>query len=108
MGPQTVFEKGPEIKKIPDKDADGTQIISAAPRLRNIRAEVVKLVPTALKVKRAQQAPKGKPKINMFSKPNNASKPAPTVEEKKEPEPPKKHTKDAVYANFMNEMEGFL
>lgn len=124
VGPQTVFEKGPEIKKI-TSDKDETElvsIISAKPQIRNIRAEVVKLVPTALKVRRNPNTA-SKPKMVVRQPPAanahtagstgsanaNVDETTPVTNQPIGPKkPPQAPTKDLVYASFMNEMEGFL
>jgi len=99
MGPQTVFEKGPEIKKVSTENEAGG-IISAKPKIRNIRAEVTKFIPTAVKLRRANQSkikPKAKAQEDEEMENFAATK-----------QPSKQPTKDDVYANFMNEMTGFL
>ncbi len=81
---------------------DGTTI-SAKPQIRNIRAEVTKLVPTALRVRRDDAKLKGKKPATAET--TNLSKPTPTGSKPTTSEEP---TKDDVYMNFMKEMEGFL
>ena len=100
-GVQTVIEKGPEIKKI-DKEDDAS-VISAKPLLRNIRAEVTKFVPTAVKIRRNPATMKGKQQVNK-SLVSNEKTEADKAVEKQQSEP----TKDDVYAKFMSEMTGFL
>merc|ERR1712059_201758 len=108
---------GPEIKKI-TSDKDETElvsIISAKPQIRNIRAEVTKLVPTALKVRRNPNTA-SKPKM-VIRQPQSASthtagtSGATTADVDEttlvtnQPigpkKPPQAPTKDTVYANFM-------
>ena len=75
-------------------------IISAKPQIRNIRAEVTKLIPTALRIRRDDGKHKSKkPALNPTSEPSTAGAPSAVSEEP---------TKDDVYKNFMREMEGFL
>ncbi|XP_047143532.1 WW domain-binding protein 11 isoform X1 [Hydra vulgaris] len=103
FGPQTVFEKGPEIKKVEKEDTQRT--IMAAPKLRNIRAEVTKFVPTAVKLRR--NLPPGKNKAKLKAQIAMTSDINTNMEKQvhKHTEGP---TKDDVYAKFMDEMTGFL
>ncbi|XP_031557712.1 WW domain-binding protein 11-like [Actinia tenebrosa] len=76
-------------------------VISAKPQIRNTQAELTKLVPTSLRVKR--EAPKQKPK----GKDTLENMPS------QEPRRPEQNisgraTKDDAYALFMKEMEGLL
>ena len=69
--------------------------------MRNIRAEVTKFVPTAVKIRRN---PASKPKL----KPKTTPATIEDDDEQAQPKPLQGPTKDAVYASFMSEMEGFL
>lgn len=98
-GPQNVIEKGPEIKKVAGKEGNAP-IISAEPQLRNIRAELTRFVPTAVKIRRNPSSTKSKapPKVNL----PNTNEIKPLQKQNQGP------TKDDVYASFMKEMTGFL
>lgn len=75
-------------------------IISAEPQLRNIRAELTRFVPTAVKIRRNPSSTKSKapPKVNL----PNTNEIKPLQKQNQGP------TKDDVYASFMKEMTGFL
>ena len=81
---------------------DGTTI-SAKPQIRNMRAEVTKLVPTALRIKRDEKAQKQK-KFASSMQPNSSESDISEKAGRVTEEP----TKDDVYSKFMKEMEGFL
>ena len=100
----SVIEKGPEIKKRVDED--GSTVISAKPIIRNIRAEVTKFVPTAVKIRRDPTASTTKKTFHMKTTESSGSSEAEKVVEKKQKQ--LEPTKDAVYAKFMSEMTGFL
>jgi len=97
-----VLSKPPEISKH-SEEGDGTTI-SAKPQIRNMRAEVTKLVPTALRIKRDEKLLKQK-------KGATAVHPTTSLESEnseKAGDLPEEPTKDDVYSKFMKEMEGFL
>ena len=83
---------------------EATATISAKPQLRNTQAELTKLVPTALRIKRDQ--PKNKAKL----RPPGAG--PETVEsipqQVSQPRVAETGTKDDAYAIFMKEMQGLL
>ena len=92
------FKTGATISK------EATATISAKPQLRNTQAELTKLVPTALRVKREQ--PKSKTKL----RPPGA---VPEIVESipqqvSQPKVAETGTKDDAYALFMKEMQGLL
>eukprot|EP00795_Rhopilema_esculentum_P009425 gene9425-17141_t len=96
-----VLSKPPEISKQLE-EGDGTTI-SAKPQIRNIRAEVTKLVPTALRVRRTEKVQKPKKaSIMQMTASTEVSEGEPAGNVAEEP------TKDDVYSMFMREMEGFL
>lgn len=81
---------------------EGTTI-SAKPQIRNIRAEVTKLVPTALRVRRADKG--SKQKKGAATTLGGSTEPSSEGGQGNMAEEP---TKDDVYSQFMKEMEGFL
>jgi len=83
---------------------EATATISAKPQLRNTQAELTKLVPTALRVKRDQ--PKNKPKLRPPGAGPEAVESIP--QQVSQPRVAETGTKDDAYALFMKEMEGFL
>lgn len=105
-----VIEKGPEIKKVSETEGDSS-IISAKPQIRNIRAELTKFVPTAVKIHR-NTTKASKPRVT--TKPYATSAAIGNVERSnaRQNEMAKKQnkepTKDDIYAKFMQEMDGFL
>lgn len=81
---------------------ESSGVISAKPQLRNIRAEVTKFIPTAVKLRRNPgPVNKAKPKIK-WATTTEDEEPEKATETKTQP------TKDDVYAKFMDEMTGFL
>lgn len=96
-----VLSKPPEISKQLE-EGDGTTI-SAKPKIRNMRAEVTKLVPTALRIKRDEKAQKQK-KFTSSMQPSSSESDVSEKAGSVTDEP----TKDDVYSKFMKEMEGFL
>ncbi|XP_048575895.1 WW domain-binding protein 11 isoform X2 [Nematostella vectensis] len=79
---------------------EGAAIIYAKPQIRNTQAELTKLVPTSLRIKREAPKTKGKSKEaeeQMMLQPQQPSHPVTG-----------KATKDDAYAQFMREMEGLL
>ena len=75
--------------------------ITAKPQIRNTQAELTKLVPTALRVKREQRQKVKKPGAEGFeSAPQQPAHPAQKVTTGA--------TKDDAYAQFMKEMAGLL
>lgn len=79
--------------------------ISAKPQLRNIRAELTKFVPTAVKIQRNPSSSKPKARTKPSSAASNAEHmdvDEPVRKQRTEP------TKDDIYAKFMREMDGFL
>ena len=83
---------------------EATATISAKPQLRNTQAELTKLVPTALRVKREQ--PKNKAKL----RPSGiASETVDIVSHNvTQTKAAETGTKDDAYALFMKEMQGLL
>ena len=79
-------------------------MISAKPQIRNIRAEVTKFVPTAVKIRRNPMSGSGKSKQLAASVVSNEKTEGDKQAEKHHSEP----TKDDVYAKFMSSMTGFL
>ncbi|XP_020627908.1 WW domain-binding protein 11-like isoform X2 [Orbicella faveolata] len=90
--------KGATISK------EATATISAKPQLRNTQAELTKLVPTALRVKRDQ--PKNKPKLRPPGADPEAVESIP--QQVSQPRVVETGTKDDAYALFMKEMQGLL
>ena len=82
---------------------EATATISAKPQLRNTQAELTKLVPTALRVKRDQ--PKNKAKLRPTGAGQETLDSVPQVSQPKVAETA---TKDDAYALFMKEMQGLL
>ncbi|CAH3166851.1 unnamed protein product [Porites evermanni] len=83
---------------------EATATISAKPQLRNTQAELTKLIPTALRVKRDQ--PKNKAKLRP---PTSGSEPLETLPRQvSQPKVAETGTKDDAYALFMKEMQGLL
>lgn len=83
---------------------EATATISAKPQLRNTQAELTKLIPTALRVKRDQ--PKNKAKLRP---PTSGSEPLETLPQQvSQPKVAETGTKDDAYALFMKEMQGLL
>ena len=81
-----------------------TATISAKPQLRNTQAELTKLIPTALRVKRDQ--PKNKAKLRP---PASGSETHETIPRQvSQPKVAETATKDDAYALFMKEMQGLL
>ena len=92
--------------------------ISAKPQIRNIRAELTKFVPTAVKIHRNLNKPSsGASASKPRSKPSATSSSSSTtgnveahkkdvniLRQNQQQEP----TKDDIYAKFMQEMGGFL
>eukprot|EP00112_Aurelia_sp_Birch-Aquarium-sp1_P003748 Seg1421.11 transcript_id=Seg1421.11/GoldUCD/mRNA.D3Y31 product="WW domain-binding protein 11" protein_id=Seg1421.11/GoldUCD/D3Y31 len=96
-----MLSKPPELSK-QSEDGEGTTI-SAKPQIRNIRAEVTKLVPTALRVRRADKG--SKQKKGAATTLGGSTEPSSEGGQGNMAEEP---TKDDVYSQFMKEMEGFL
>ena len=83
---------------------EATATISAKPQLRNTQAELTKLVPTALRVKRDQ--PKSKSKLRP---PGAGPETVETIPQQvSQPKVAETGTKDDAYALFMKEMQGLL
>lgn len=83
---------------------EATATISAKPQLRNTQAELTKLIPTALRVKRDQ--PKNKAKLRP---PTSGSELLETLPQQvSQPKVAETGTKDDAYALFMKEMQGLL
>lgn len=87
--------------------------IEAKPQLRNMRKEVTKLVPTALKVRREANLPAGKAKraggvaAANFG-PHTGPGTHPAVQQQAGQQAQNKPSSDDAYAQFMQEMHGFL
>jgi len=81
-----------------------TATISAKPQLRNTQAELTKLVPTALRVKRDQ--PKNKAKLRPAGV--GPETPESILQQVSQPKVAETATKDDAYALFMKEMQGLL
>ena len=77
----------------------------AAPKLRNIRAEVTKFVPTAVKLRRNLAPSRNKAKLKSQIGINTDITNSMERQVHKHTDGP---TKDDVYAQFMDEMTGFL
>lgn len=90
--------KGPTISK------EATATISAKPQLRNTQAELTKLIPTALRVKRDQ--PKSKAKLRAAAAGPETDESVP--QQVSQPKVAETATKDDAYALFMKEMQGLL
>lgn len=82
---------------------EGTATISAKPQLRNTQAELTKLVPTALRIKRDQ--PKNKAKLRSSGV---AQETVDSIPQVSQPKVAETATKDDAYALFMKEMQGLL
>lgn len=95
--PASDGEKGATISK------EGTATISAKPQLRNTQAELTKLVPTALRIKRDQ--PKNKAKLRSSGV---AQETVDSIPQVSQPKVAETATKDDAYALFMKEMQGLL
>lgn len=76
-------------------------VISAKPQIRNTQAELTKLVPTSLRIKREAPKAKAKGKGDMFE-------PVPTHQPRLPENIETQGTKDDAYAMFMKEMSGLL
>lgn len=83
---------------------EGTATISAKPQLRNTQAELTKLVPTALRIKRDQ--PKNKAKLRSSGVAQETVDSIP--QQVSQPKVAETATKDDAYALFMKEMQGLL
>lgn len=81
-----------------------SSIISAKPQLRNIRAELTKFVPTAVKIQRNPSAKKTKIRTKPLSQTEQLQFEDATTKKHNQSEP----TKDDIYSKFMQEMDGFL
>ncbi|KAJ7372701.1 WW domain-binding protein 11 [Desmophyllum pertusum] len=90
--------KGATISK------EATATISAKPQLRNTQAELTKLIPTALRVKREQ--PKNKAKLRPLGAGLETVENIP--KQVSQPRVAETGTKDDAYALFMKEMQGLL
>lgn len=87
-------------------DTGGGPIIEAKPQLRNMTAEVTKLVPTSVKIHRNPTAASVSQtkKLPTARTPATFAKPAPVSMQ-----PAKlQQTKDDAYDQFMREMDGLL
>lgn len=93
--PLTEQDKGAIISKEPKTT------ITAKPQIRNTQAELTKLVPTALRVKREQRQKVKKPGAEGFE--SAPQQPAHTAQKATTGA-----TKDDAYAQFMKEMAGLL
>ena len=83
---------------------EATATISAKPQLRNTQAELTKLIPTALRVKRDQ--PKSKTKLRATGAGQETAENIP--QQVSQPKVAETGTKDDAYALFMKEMQGLL
>lgn len=108
--PPTFISKPPmanpagEVGKGATISKEATATISAKPQLRNTQAELTKLVPTALRVKREQ--PKSKAKLRP---PGAVPETVESIPQQvSQPKVAETGTKDDAYALFMKEMQGLL
>ncbi|CAI4226568.1 unnamed protein product [Auanema sp. JU1783] len=91
--PNAIISSAPVIRKETESKDRGPTVVSAAPQLRDLRKETVKLVPTQLK------RPQNKP--NVYRPVPPVLKPKPVKEQAS------KNTDDA-YNDFMKELEGLI
>lgn len=108
--PPTFISKPPMANPTPDSgkgatiSKEATATISAKPQLRNTQAELTKLIPTALRVKRDQ--PKSKSKLRPAGSGPETLETIP--QHVSQPKVDETGTKDDAYALFMKEMQGLL
>ncbi|XP_068976062.1 WW domain-binding protein 11-like [Bombus flavifrons] len=92
-----VLPAAPQLINRKDKDGKSTTIIEAKPQMRNLIADVIRFLPTSLRVKRDD---KRKPSIL-----SRLSERIPETQPMRTTQP---RTKDDAYMQFMQEMEGLL
>ncbi|XP_055334845.1 WW domain-binding protein 11-like [Paramacrobiotus metropolitanus] len=103
MMPGDVIAQRPALYNQPVPTPESKTTIAAKPQLRNTMAEVTRLVPTAVKVKREEQI-KPKPKPAGSLGPNVELIPHRPAGSNEKP----KGSTDQAYDDFMKEMQGLL
>ncbi|XP_028415924.1 WW domain-binding protein 11-like [Dendronephthya gigantea] len=96
----------PAVSTSPSSGTKQDAIISAKPQLRNTQAELTRLVPVALRVKR-EQPKTNKQKVKSAIE-EESFRPAPSVASSAPGQVVHAPTKDDAYAQFMKEMEILL
>ena len=96
----------PAVSNLTSGDAKRDVIISAKPQLRNTQAELTRLVPVALRVKREQ--PKTNKQKVKSAIAEESFRPAPSAVSSGAAGQVVQPTKDDAYAQFMKEMEVLL
>ncbi|MCJ8749372.1 hypothetical protein PDJAM_G00175680 [Pangasius djambal] len=115
--PTHTIEKRANITSVPGAAGQsGAATISAKPQIINPKAEVMRFVPTALRVRRDRMGPQGathsekggrrdEERVGHSLRAMPSANPAPPGSSSA---PPSMKTKDQVYEAFMREMEGLL